>query len=79
MLRIIQRDINQSYCKTTCLFICFFTLVPDDFADDGVYSAVIPRECLRNGRLSTKIYVRGENGTAQVLYDLTGAGSPDSG
>lgn len=57
----------------------FFLLDPDDFPDDGIYSAVIPRMCLKNGRLSTKIYVRGENGTAQVLYDFSGAGSPDAG
>ncbi|XP_053403239.1 calcium-activated chloride channel regulator 4-like [Mercenaria mercenaria] len=52
---------------------------PDDAVDDGVYAGVIPRFCLyQNGRVSAKVYARGENGTAFVQDVFSGAGSPDS-
>ncbi|XP_053404613.1 calcium-activated chloride channel regulator 4A-like isoform X2 [Mercenaria mercenaria] len=52
---------------------------PDDTEDDGVYAGVIPRFCLyQNGRVSAKVYARGENGTASVQDVFSGAGSPDS-
>ncbi|XP_045199670.2 calcium-activated chloride channel regulator 4A-like [Mercenaria mercenaria] len=52
---------------------------PDDTIDDGVYAGVIPRFCFdQNGRVSAKVYARGENGTASVQDVFSGAGSPDS-
>ncbi|XP_045199675.2 calcium-activated chloride channel regulator 4-like [Mercenaria mercenaria] len=52
---------------------------PDDTVDDGVYAGVIPRFCLyQNGRVSAKVYARGENGTTSVQDVFSGAGSPDS-
>ncbi|XP_053404611.1 calcium-activated chloride channel regulator 4-like [Mercenaria mercenaria] len=52
---------------------------PDDTKDDGVYAGVIPRFCLyQNGRVSAKVYARGENGTTSVQDVFSGAGSPDS-
>jgi hypothetical protein len=58
----------------------FNPLDPDDTSDDGVYAGVIPAFCIgQNGRVSAKVYVKGENGTATVADVFSGAGSPDSG
>ncbi|XP_053404614.1 calcium-activated chloride channel regulator 1-like [Mercenaria mercenaria] len=52
---------------------------PDDTVDDGAYAGVIPRVCLdRDGRISAKVYVRGQSGTAYVQDVFSGAGSPDT-
>jgi hypothetical protein len=53
---------------------------PDDTSNDGVYAGVIPAFCIgQNGRVSAKVYVKGENGTATVADVFSGAGSPYSG
>ena len=61
-------------------FLYFSDQDPDDDSDDGEYAGVISASCIgANGRVSAKVYIKGEHGKASVKEDYSGAGSPDTG